>query len=129
MHHLRKYIHAKVSMITSFIKSIDVRKNRFTLERARSRQYPAQTITDVDYADDIALEVNTPARDESILYSLEKAATGIGLHVNEEKRKYMSLIQNQGENIFTIKGGYLKRVDKFTYTGISLSSMKNDINT
>ena len=31
--------------------------NDFTLKKARSRQYPTKTITDADYADDIALLV------------------------------------------------------------------------
>ena len=31
-----------------------MKENRFTLKKARSRRYPAQIITDADYADDIA---------------------------------------------------------------------------
>ena len=57
----------------------------FTLEKARSRRYPAQTIMDVDYANDIALLANTPAQAESLLHSLEQAAGTIGLHVNADK--------------------------------------------
>ena len=34
------------------------------LAKARSRQYPAQTITDADYTDDIALLANTPAQNQ-----------------------------------------------------------------
>ena len=65
--------------------SVDLMKeNGFTLAKARSRQYPAQTITDVDYADDIALLANTPTQAQSLLHSLEGAAGGIGLHVNAE---------------------------------------------
>ena len=42
--------------------SIDIMKdNGFKLAKERSRRYSAQTITDSDYADDIALLVNTPA--------------------------------------------------------------------
>ena len=36
-----------------------MKENDFTLEKARSRWYPAQTIMDVDYADDIALLAST----------------------------------------------------------------------
>ena len=39
-----------------------MKENGFTLEKARSRRYPAQMITDVDYADDIALRVNIPTQ-------------------------------------------------------------------
>ena len=42
--------------------SIDIMKeNRFKLTKERSRKYPAQTIMDADYADDIALLANTSA--------------------------------------------------------------------
>ena len=41
--------------------SIDkIRENGFELTKKRSRRYPAKTITDADYADDIAIMVNTP---------------------------------------------------------------------
>ena len=46
-----------------------IKMNGFTLKKARSRQYPAETITDVDYADEIALLANTPAQTESLLHS------------------------------------------------------------
>ena len=52
--------------------SIDKMKDYgFKLTKERSRRYPAQTITDVDYADDIALLVNMPAQAETLLHSLE----------------------------------------------------------
>ena len=37
-----------------------IRENGFELTKKRSRRYPAKTITDTDYADDIALLANTP---------------------------------------------------------------------
>ena len=51
--------------------------------------YSAQTITNVDYADDIALLANTPAQAQTLIHSLEWAAVGIGLHVNVHKTEYM----------------------------------------
>ena len=66
--------------------SIDKMKdNGFKLTKKRSRSYPAQTITGVDYADDIALLANTPTQAETLLHSLERADGGIGLHVNANK--------------------------------------------
>ena len=70
--------------------SIDkIRENGFELTKKRSRRYPAKTITDADYADDIALLANTPNQAEALLHSLERAAAGIGLHVNALKIEYM----------------------------------------
>ena len=66
--------------------SIDKTKdNGFKLAKERSRRYLAQTITDADYADDTALQANTPAQVETLQHGLERAATGIGLHVNADK--------------------------------------------
>ena len=63
--------------------SIDkMKENGSKLTKERSRSYPAQTITDTDYADDIVLMANTPTQAETLLHSLERAAAGIGLHVN-----------------------------------------------
>ena len=70
--------------------SIDLMKeNGFTLVKARSRQYPAQTIMDADNADDIALLAYIPAQAESLLLSLERAAGGIGFYVNADKTEFM----------------------------------------
>ena len=49
-----------------------MKEDSFTLEKARSRQYPARTITDEDYADDITLPANTPAQAESLRHNLER---------------------------------------------------------
>ena len=51
--------------------------NGFKLTKERSRIYPAQTISDVDYADDIAFLANTPAQAKTMLHSLERAAARI----------------------------------------------------
>ena len=94
--------------------------------KERSRRYPAQTITNKDYADDIVILANTPAQAESLLHSLEWAAGGVGLHDNVEKTEYMCF--NQRSDISTLNDGLQKLVDKFTYFRSTVSSTKNDIN-
>ena len=71
---------------------------------------------------------NKTAQAEFLLHCLEKAAGGIGLHVNAGKTEYMCVNQNQRGDISTLNGGSLKLVDKFTKLGSSISSTKNDIN-
>ena len=108
--------------------SIDkIKENGFELTKKRSRRYPAKTITDADYADDIAMLANTPNQAETLLHSLERAATGIGLYVNAHKTEYMCY--NQTGDISTLDGTPLKLVDKFTYIGSSVASTKKDIDT
>ena len=66
--------------------SIDsMKENAFKLAKKRSRRYTAQTITDADNTDDKTLLANSLTWAESLLHSLERAAGGIGLHVNADK--------------------------------------------
>ena len=97
------------------------------LTKKKSRRYPAKTITDADYADDIALLANTPNQAATLLHSLERAAAGIGLHVNAHKIEFMCF--NQKGDISTLDGTSLKLVNKFTYLGSSVSSTEKDIDT
>ena len=108
--------------------SIDkIKENGFELTKKRSRRYPATTITDADYADDIAILANTPDQAETLLHSLERAAASIGFYVNAHKTEYMCY--NQMGDISTLEGTPLKLVDKFTYLGSSVESTEKDIET
>ena len=75
----------------------------------------------------MALLANTPNHAETLLHSLERAATSIGLHVNAHKTEYMCY--NQTGDITTLDGASLKLEDKFTYLGSSISSTEKDIDT
>ena len=108
--------------------SIDkIKENGFELTKKRSRRHPVKTITDPDYADDIVILANTPNQAETLLHSLERAAEGIGLHINAHKTEYMCY--NETSDITTLDGTSLKLVDKFTYQGNSVSSTEMDIDT
>ena len=110
-----------------FRTSIDKMKDCFKLTKKRSRRYPAQTLTDTHYVDDMALLTNTPPQAKFQLNSLERGAAGIGLHVNAHKTEYMCF--NQRGDRATLNGSFLKLVDKFTYIESSVSSTETDINT
>ena len=56
--------------------SIDkIRETGFELTTKRSRRYPAKTITDANYTDDIVILANMPNQAETLLHSLERAAS------------------------------------------------------
>ena len=57
-----------------------IKENGFKLSKERNRRYPAKTITDADYADDLPLLAKVPTKAESQLLCLERVAAGIGLH-------------------------------------------------
>ena len=60
---------------------------------------------------------NTPTQAETQLHSLERAAAGIGLHVNANKTEHMCF--NHRGDISTLNGRSLKLVDKFPNLGSS----------
>ena len=104
-----------------------MKENVFKLAKERIRRNSAQTITDVDYADDIALLANISAQAETLVHILEWIAGGIGLHINAGKSEYMYF--NQRVDISTENASSLKLVNKFIYLGSSVSSTKKDIHT
>ena len=89
-------------------------------QRKKSR-FPAQTITDADYTDDIALLTNTPAQAQTLLQSV-----GIGLDINTDKIEYICF--DQRGDISTLKCGSLKLVNKFTHLSSRVSLTETDIN-
>ena len=108
--------------------SIDkIKENSSKLTKERSRKHLTKTITNVDYADDIALLANIPTQAETLLHSLEWAAADIGLHVNAHKTEFMCF--NQTGDISTLNGSTVKLVDKFTNLEGSVSSTETDTNT
>ena len=90
-----------------------MKENDFTLKKTRSRRYPAETITNADYTDDIVLLANTPTQAKSCLHNLEQAARGLSLQVNADKIEYMCF--NQKGYISVLNNCCLKFVYKFTY--------------
>ena len=66
-----------------------MKKNGSTLTKAQSRWYPAETIMDADYADDLTLLPNTPAQAKFLLHSLEQAKRGIDHFMNKYNRVYV----------------------------------------
>ena len=80
----------------------------FKLAKERSKRYPAQTIKDADYGDDIALLANTPTQAETLLHSLELTAVGM---LTQTRRNICAL---RGD-ISTLNGSSLKLMGEFTY--------------
>ena len=83
-----------------------INENGYTLKKARSRQYPIETMMDVDFADDIALFANTPTYTKSLVHSLEQAAGDIGLYENANKTEYVHF--NREGVTFNLNGDPLK---------------------
>ena len=100
-------------MLRSFIDKI--KENGFKLTKERSRRYPAKTITDADYADDIALLANAPAQNW-----IEPLPAWASMSTHTRQNICASIKQVTSPH---------KMVDKFTYLGSSVSSTETDIDT
>ena len=57
-----------------------IKENGITLKLQKADDNLAETITDTNYANDIALLANSPTQVKSQLHSLEQAAGDISLH-------------------------------------------------
>ena len=90
------------------------------------RWYPAETVTDKGYTDDVALFANTPVQAKFLWNSLKQAARSIGLHVSTNKTKFMCF--KQGSTISTLCDKPLKLVHQFPYLSSNISSTESGVN-
>ncbi len=95
-------------MLTQWFKKLG-----FSLNQTVSSHHPELTMTDTEYADDIALLSYTFEDTQSLLHKVEAAAREIRLPVDEKKNKYI-LYHHAGE-MFTLGGDKLKCVHDFQY--------------
>jgi ribosomal protein S18 len=65
----------------------------FTLQRKRSRRTPAITVTDLDFADDLALLSEEIDQAQKVLHRLETEAENVGLHCNAKKTEVQAFNQ------------------------------------
>ena len=100
----------------------------FTLSQRRISRHPAIHITDIDYADDIAVTADTIKDAEKMLHQIEEAAEDIGLKINSDKTEFMSL-NSKSDNMISRNGNSIKNVDNFKYLGSYIANTENDINT
>ena len=100
----------------------------FTLTERKSRRYPAEQITDTDYADDIAVTSNTLKDANTLLLKIESAAKEIGLSINTDKTEYINTTQNNNIQMKSICGSVINEVEDFKYLGSYIRSNKRDVN-
>ena len=101
----------------------------FTIKARKSRRIPPIVISDLDFADDIALISDEIKQAQEFLTRVEIEAAKIGLHLNEKKTEFMAfnLPPTSDPVLKTRNGKSLKKVDDFKYLGGWLSSCEKDI--
>ena len=100
----------------------------FEIQPKRSSRYPAIKITDLLFADDIALLANEIWQAQELLSRVETEAAKVGLHVNAKKTELMAWNHTEPIEIKTISGSILKEVDNFKYLGGWMNSSEKDFN-
>ena len=98
------------------------------LHARRSSRHPAQHLTDLDFADDLAITTESVKDAESLLQSLEKAAALVGLHCNEAKTEFITTSIDVPE-LKSSSGVSIKQVQDFKYLGAYIIESPKDFRT
>ncbi|XP_072032853.1 uncharacterized protein [Amphiura filiformis] len=107
------------------------------LKTSKSRRIGPQIISDLDFADDIALLADSLSDAEELLHLVETAALTVGLSMNAKNKlcnraRYWSYQGNGLQYgcipIQTLDGSELEVVDDFKYLGAWISSSEKDFN-
>ena len=100
-----------------------------TLKKRQSSRHPEEFLSDLAYADDIAVLENVLKEAEDLLHRDEEASQSIGrLFLNAGKTKFMRLNPPSDDQMLSLDGSEIGKVDDF----LSLSSYtetSHDIDT
>ena len=126
---LAPYLFIIVGDYILHISSDPTSNHGLTLYEKKSTYHPSKHITDLDYADDIALLSHQINNAEILHQSLETTAHKVGLTLNSTKTECMLLNEEStGNEIHTLNGISLNTVDNFKYLQSYIKNSKNDFN-
>ena len=102
----------------------------FTYEPRQSSRHPAKTLTDTDFADDIALLSQSIAGAQKMLLDVEREASIVGLKINVAKTQYIMVgdwsDHSQADCVLRVAAGTIALVDDFRYLGSWIMDSKKD---
>ena len=98
------------------------------IQQKKSRRHKAIRITDLDYADDLALISEQTEQAQESLHCLETEAEIVGLYCNSKKTEVQHFNQDIPVHITAKNGEILKNVDNFKYLGSWTKSSEDDFN-
>ena len=99
----------------------------FNLDRKRSRRHNPNVITDLDFADDIALVAEELEQAQDFLHCVQENAAKIGLHLNSDKTEFMTFNEVQDTILKTVNNENIKKIDNFKYLGAWIDDTANDV--
>ena len=87
----------------------------FPIKKRRSRRVGPEMVTDLDFADDIALVTDEIGKAQEMLDRVERTALKVGLRINSKKTKVVAYNSKEEAHIHTTDGGDLEIVNDFKY--------------
>ena len=97
------------------------------INRRRSKRVPPTVITDLDFADDLAVFTEEIWQAQEVLNLLEAEASKVGLYCNATKTEYQQFnISLDHAPIVSSNGTQLKEVTNFKYLGSWTESSEKD---
>ena len=100
----------------------------FTITPKRSRRHPSIVLTDLDFADDIALLSDDIDKAQKLLSAVEGECMKVGLGLNAKKTKSLAYNIDNPTPLHTSNGTNLAWVDDFKYLGSWVDATDKDIN-
>ncbi|XP_072041355.1 uncharacterized protein [Amphiura filiformis] len=100
----------------------------FTANPRLSRRVGPLCVTDLEFADDIALVSDTASQAQELLERIGKAALRVDLHVNTKQTRCMAFNQQTDVDVRTADGTSLEVVKDFNL-GAWVKSSEQDIKT
>ena len=110
-------------------KAIDGREEElsFCLKKHQSRRVGPEVLTDLDFADDIALMSEQIHQAQNLLNNVEVQCGKIGLKINAKKTKSIVFNHQLPVTLHTLDGSELEIVQDFKYLGSLTQSTEADI--
>ena len=99
-----------------------------TIQKRHSRRSQATVVTDLDFADDIALLCDEINKAQELVAYVEREAALVGLKANGKKTKVIAYNQSTSPNIATSDGTVLEEGD-FKYLGSWVDNTEKDVKT
>ena len=99
----------------------------FKINRKRSRRHNPNVITDLDFADDIALVAEELEQAQDFLHCVQENAAKIGLHLNSDKTEFMTFNEVQDTILKTVNNENIEKKDNFKYLGAWIDDTANDV--
>jgi hypothetical protein len=106
--------------------ALDSQSTLGVLLKRGNRRYPSTYLTDLDFADDIALFSELQENVQIMLNYIERVALKVGLKINRMKTEFLLIGKWDASVSLTISSGPIKKVDDFKYLGSWLMDCGKD---